>query len=241
MRSARRQRPRARSPEPGAECLGRSGCMRQARFVFRTLGIIAVILSAVILVNDAFAQEHAPDPFKAFEFRAIGPTPAERTVRRLRGPRTANRPPSTRPPAPAACGSRPTTASPGSRSSTASRSFAIGDIAVAPSNPKVVYVGTGEHTTSRSTYWGDGVYKSTDAGKTWANMGLKESQHIGRDHRRSEESRHRLRGGARQALLGERRTGRLQEHRRREDVDEVARRQDRRPRDRGGGSRHGSA
>jgi len=56
----------------------------------------------------------------------------------------------------------------------------IGDVAVAPSDPNVVWVGSGEATTSRSTYWGDGVYKSTDAGLTWTNMGLKESHHIGR-------------------------------------------------------------
>ena len=58
--------------------------------------------------------------------------------------------------------------------------FSIGDIAVAPSDPNIVWVGTGEANNSRSSYWGDGVYKSTDAGKTWKNMGLKESHHIGR-------------------------------------------------------------
>jgi len=58
--------------------------------------------------------------------------------------------------------------------------FSIGDIAIAPSNPNIVWVGTGEANNSRSSYWGDGVYKSTDAGKTWKNMGLKESHHIGR-------------------------------------------------------------
>jgi photosystem II stability/assembly factor-like uncharacterized protein len=58
--------------------------------------------------------------------------------------------------------------------------FSIGDIAVAPSDPTIVWVGSGEANNSRSTYWGDGVYKSTDAGKTWKNMGLKESHHIGR-------------------------------------------------------------
>lgn len=58
--------------------------------------------------------------------------------------------------------------------------FSIGDVAVAPSDPNIVWGGSGEANNSRSSYWGDGVYKSTDAGKTWKNMGLKESHHIGR-------------------------------------------------------------
>ncbi len=60
------------------------------------------------------------------------------------------------------------------------KTVSIGDIAVAPSDPNILWVGTGEANNSRSTYWGDGLYKSTDAGKTWTNAGLKESRHIGR-------------------------------------------------------------
>ncbi|EAY32081.1 VPS10 domain-containing protein [Microscilla marina] len=56
----------------------------------------------------------------------------------------------------------------------------IGDIALAPSNENIVWVGTGENNSSRSSYSGYGVYKSVDAGKTWQNMGLPNTQHIGR-------------------------------------------------------------
>ncbi len=55
----------------------------------------------------------------------------------------------------------------------------IGDIAVSESDPNVVYVGTGEHAVRGvMTSYGNGVYKSTDAGKTWKNIGLEKSRHI---------------------------------------------------------------
>ena len=56
----------------------------------------------------------------------------------------------------------------------------IGDVAVAPSDPNIVWVGTGEANPRNSVSSGDGVYKSIDAGKTWTNMGLKKSFQIGR-------------------------------------------------------------
>ncbi len=55
----------------------------------------------------------------------------------------------------------------------------IGAIAVAPSDPNVIYVGTGEPDPRGDISFGDGVYKSTDGGKTWANMGLRDTRHIG--------------------------------------------------------------
>jgi photosystem II stability/assembly factor-like uncharacterized protein len=56
----------------------------------------------------------------------------------------------------------------------------IGDVAIAPEDPNLVWVGTGENNNRQSSSWGDGVYKSTDGGKTWRNMGLGGSRHIAR-------------------------------------------------------------
>ncbi len=58
--------------------------------------------------------------------------------------------------------------------------MSIGDVAVSQSNPDLVWVGTGESNNRQSTSWGDGVYKSTDGGKTYVNMGLRTSKHINR-------------------------------------------------------------
>ena len=54
----------------------------------------------------------------------------------------------------------------------------VGAIAVAPSNPNVVYVGSGEGLHRPDLSVGDGVYKSTDAGKTWTHLGLRDGQQI---------------------------------------------------------------
>jgi photosystem II stability/assembly factor-like uncharacterized protein len=59
-------------------------------------------------------------------------------------------------------------------------SYSIGEITIDPTNPEVVWVGTGENVSGRHVGWGDGVYRSRDAGRSWQRVGLAGSQHIGR-------------------------------------------------------------
>lgn len=56
----------------------------------------------------------------------------------------------------------------------------FGDLAIAPSNPDIIWAGTGEQQNRQSTSWGNGVYRSLDGGATWTHLGLDETRHIGR-------------------------------------------------------------
>lgn len=56
----------------------------------------------------------------------------------------------------------------------------VGDLAMSKANPDVIWVGTGENNSSRSSYAGNGIYLSENGGKTWTHKGLSETQHIGR-------------------------------------------------------------
>ncbi len=58
-------------------------------------------------------------------------------------------------------------------------SASYGDVTMDPNNSNVIWAGTGENNSQRSVAYGDGVYKSEDAGKSWVNVGLKDSEHIG--------------------------------------------------------------
>jgi len=59
-------------------------------------------------------------------------------------------------------------------------SYSIGTLAADPNNPHVMWVGTGEDNGGRHVGYGDGIYRSDDGGKTWQNMGLRNSEHIGK-------------------------------------------------------------
>lgn len=60
------------------------------------------------------------------------------------------------------------------------KSYSIGTVTIDPNNSDVIWVGTGENVSGRHVAWGDGVYKSLDGGKTWNQMGLEKSEHIGK-------------------------------------------------------------
>ena len=94
----------------------------------------------------------------------------------------------------------------------------IGDVAVAPSNPNIVIVGTGEQTN------GDGVYRSTDAGATWTNIGLRDSHYISTVIIDPKDPNIILVGVLGHPILGrarsQRKSRRIQNHRRREILEE---------------------
>ena len=110
--------------------------------------------------------------------------------------------------------------------------LSIGAIAVQPDNPDVVYVGTGEGAVRNSISFGDGIYKTTDGGKSWKHLGLRDERALLAHRHSSDEPAGRPGGRDGQGVRPRRRARHLSQHRRRRDVDAHARgqRDDRRER-----------
>jgi len=141
--------------------------------LIRTLSVLALFLS----VNTLFAQPYNPSLFNCMKWRMIGPYRGGRTV--------------------GACGvpQQPNVYYIGVnnggvwKTDDYGRTWnpifdsmptgSIGDVAVAPSNPNIVYVASGEGIQRPDLSVGNGMYKSTDAGKTWTHQGLDDAQQIG--------------------------------------------------------------
>ena len=134
-------------------------------------------LLTLITSIHAFSQPFAPEYFNAMKWRMIGPHRAGRTVGATGVP------------------SQPNVFYMGVnnggvwKTTDFGRTWipifddqptgSIGDIVVSPSNPNVIYVGSGEGLQRPDLSVGDGMYKSVDGGKTWSNIGLREGQQIG--------------------------------------------------------------
>jgi photosystem II stability/assembly factor-like uncharacterized protein len=59
-------------------------------------------------------------------------------------------------------------------------SYSVGTVSIDPNNSEIIWVGTGENVSGRHVGWGDGIYKSLNAGQSWQRMGLEKSEHIGK-------------------------------------------------------------
>src|SRR5579872_2657747 len=153
----------------------------------RRMFLSIVLVSAIAMVPHlAFSQSEATasdkpyqDAIQRFAFRSIGPASMDGRIDAFAVPRHD---PNTIYVASATGGVWKST----NRGTTWRPIFdeqpvsSIGAIQIAPSDPSIVWVGTGEANNRQTSSWGDGVYKSTDAGATWKRMGLGDSFQISR-------------------------------------------------------------
>ncbi len=162
--------------------------------MFASRSLVLVLLAALPLAAQKPAAKKAPAAapdttadsvskfLSNFSYRAIGPAAYSGRVTAIAVPTSAEARPKTFYIGAAGGGVWKTTNAGVTWRSISSGlgSETIGDLAVAPSDSNIIWVGTGEKNSLRSQYWGDGVYKSVDGGKKWKNMGLADSKAIGR-------------------------------------------------------------
>ena len=150
---------------------------RRARWLVGA-GALAVAITGLLASTPLAAQQAEESPFKAMKWRLVGPYRGGRALAVAGVPGDPN----TYYFGGVAGGVWKST----DAGSTWQPLFdnqpvsSVGSIAVAESDPSVVYVGTGEACIRNNISFGDGVYKSTDGGKTWKNVGLRDTRHIGR-------------------------------------------------------------
>jgi photosystem II stability/assembly factor-like uncharacterized protein len=150
--------------------------MMRGRFIRGHVSSLATVAASMLLAGAAFAQSYPPNLYEAMRWRLVGP------YRGGRAEAAAGIPgePSTYYFGAVAGGVWKTTDGGVTWIPIFDRqaNSSIGAIAIAPSDPNIIYVGTGEQCLRNDITRGDGVYKSTDAGKSWTHIGLRDSQHI---------------------------------------------------------------
>ena len=151
--------------------------MRRARLIAPSLAALAVAAGSVLAADGPAATPVDPALFKALHWRGIGPYRGGRSVA-VTG---VSGEPGLFYFGAAAGGVWKTINSGASWTPIFDKeaNLSIGAVAVAPSNHKVLYVGSGEGALRGDITWGDGVHKSVDGGQTWTSVGLKDTRQIG--------------------------------------------------------------
>ncbi|MEM6775590.1 MAG: glycosyl hydrolase, partial [Pseudomonadota bacterium] len=144
----------------------------------RTLALLFLIAAALVALRP-FADEFKPGDLDALRWREIGSAASSGRITRF-----AVHPDDVRVIYVAtASGGLWKTMNAGTTWSSVfeqQSSISLGDVTLAASNPDIVWIGTGEQNSVRSSQFGDGVYRSTDGGESWEHRGLEGSRHIGR-------------------------------------------------------------
>jgi photosystem II stability/assembly factor-like uncharacterized protein len=141
-----------------------------------------LVAVSLVMVSLACAQSISPAVFDGLQWRGIGPASTGGRIEDLAVGRTPGQP-STMYVATASGGVFKSVNEGVSFTPIFDRAggmMSIGAVAVAPTNPNIVWVGTGEADNRQSSSWGDGVYKSLNGGFSWQKMGLEETRHIGK-------------------------------------------------------------